>query len=162
MIFSQTAMLDQALDTEEGNIFDHKHYLAIEEERRRRVKIVRKGIDGEKLRWISRVEDVKDIPQPLEAGNPDSTMQDDTLPTEDPIITIKPAEKTTKNYIIHDNGPPGVIHHHDDSKPTWGATMTALFGDHTDWSSVRVLTGKNRPMGKCSPLIKFCLPEFLV
>ena len=54
-----------ALDTEEGNIREHRDYLKNEEEKRKRARVVRTTIEGPKLRWVSVVEDFKvPIPPP--------------------------------------------------------------------------------------------------
>jgi len=50
-----------ALDTEEGNIREHRDYLKNEEEKRKRARVVRTTIEGSKLRWVSRLEDVKTV-----------------------------------------------------------------------------------------------------
>lgn len=48
-----------ALDTEEGNIKEHRDYLKNEEDKRKRARVVRTTIGGPKLRWVSRLEDAK-------------------------------------------------------------------------------------------------------
>ncbi len=50
-----------ALDTEEGNIREHRDYLKNEEEKRKRARVVRTTIKGSKLRWVSRLEDLKTV-----------------------------------------------------------------------------------------------------
>jgi len=57
-----------ALDIEEGNIREHRDYLKNEEERRKRARVVRTTIEGPKLRWVSKVEDVKVVVPPPLAG----------------------------------------------------------------------------------------------
>jgi vacuolar protein sorting-associated protein 72 len=43
---------------EEGNIVEHKNYLSVEEEKRKRAHAVRATISGPLLRWVSRHETV--------------------------------------------------------------------------------------------------------
>ncbi|KAJ7127190.1 YL1 nuclear protein-domain-containing protein [Mycena epipterygia] len=63
---SQTELIARALDAEEGNIVEHRDYLKVEEEKRRRARVVRPVVQGPLLRWVSRVEEVKvPIPPPL-------------------------------------------------------------------------------------------------
>ncbi|TDL22288.1 hypothetical protein BD410DRAFT_788533 [Rickenella mellea] len=56
---TQAELIQRALDTEEGNIVEHRDYLSQEEEKRRRAKVVRKTISGPVVRWISKGEQVK-------------------------------------------------------------------------------------------------------
>ena len=55
---TQDELIARALDMEEGNIVEHKNYLSIEEEKRKRAHAVRATISGSLLRWISRHETV--------------------------------------------------------------------------------------------------------
>lgn len=57
--YTQAELIARALDTEEGNILEHRNYLSQEEEKRKRAKVIRKTISGPVLRWISRVSDQK-------------------------------------------------------------------------------------------------------
>ncbi|KAG6886560.1 hypothetical protein C0992_003385 [Termitomyces sp. T32_za158] len=63
--------------------------------------------------------------------------------TPPPLAPIERIEKVTKNYVVHElaqrNGVP---------KPLWNETMTAMFGDHVDWSEIKVFVGKNRPISR--------------
>ncbi|KAJ3868145.1 YL1 nuclear protein-domain-containing protein [Lentinula novae-zelandiae] len=57
---TQAELLARALDTEEGNLVDHRDYLMLEEEKRRtRNKRDQVTISGPLLRWVSKVEEVK-------------------------------------------------------------------------------------------------------
>jgi hypothetical protein len=56
--YTQAELIQRALDMEEKNITDHRNYLQEEEERRRKAKVVRKGVEGPVLRWISKAEDL--------------------------------------------------------------------------------------------------------
>ena len=44
---------------EDGNIREHKNYLQIEEEKRKKARVIRESVEGPLLRWISRVEKEK-------------------------------------------------------------------------------------------------------
>ena len=55
-ILSQAELIQQALDTEEGNIKEHRDYLIQEEEKRRRARVVRMAVTGPLVRWVSKVE----------------------------------------------------------------------------------------------------------
>jgi hypothetical protein len=48
----------RALDMDEGNIVEHKNYLFVKEEKRKRAHAVRATISGPLLRWISRHETI--------------------------------------------------------------------------------------------------------
>ena len=64
---TQDELIARALDNEEGNIVEHRDYLKLEEEKRKRARVVRAVINGPLLRWISKVEEVKvpvDPPMP--------------------------------------------------------------------------------------------------
>ena len=53
---TQDELIARALDMEEGNIFEHRNYLSVEEEKRKRALAVRTAISGPLLRWVSRCE----------------------------------------------------------------------------------------------------------
>jgi hypothetical protein len=55
---TQDELIARALDMEEGNIVEHKNYLFVEEEKRKRVHAVRVTISGPLLRSVSRCETV--------------------------------------------------------------------------------------------------------
>ncbi|KAJ6577256.1 YL1 nuclear protein-domain-containing protein [Mycena capillaripes] len=61
---SQAELIARALDAEEGNIVEHRDYLKLEEEKRRRARVVRPTVQGPLLRWLSRVEEVKVVVPP--------------------------------------------------------------------------------------------------
>ncbi|KAG1765217.1 hypothetical protein EDD22DRAFT_881122 [Suillus occidentalis] len=61
----------EALDTEEGNIIEHRDYLKLEEEKRARARVVRTALEGPVLRWISRKEQVRvEVAPPVPATYP--------------------------------------------------------------------------------------------
>ncbi|KAK0210991.1 YL1 nuclear protein-domain-containing protein [Desarmillaria ectypa] len=56
---TQGELIARALDNEEGNIVEHRDYLKLEEEKRKRARVVRDAVEGPLLRWVSRGEDTK-------------------------------------------------------------------------------------------------------
>ncbi|KAG6829901.1 hypothetical protein H0H92_003034 [Tricholoma furcatifolium] len=62
--YTQAELIALALDNEEGNIVDHRDYLKVEEEKRKRARVVRATIEGPLIRWISRGEEVKVVVPP--------------------------------------------------------------------------------------------------
>lgn len=63
--YTQGELIALALDTEEGNIVEHRDYLKNEAEKRKRARVVRTTIQGPLLRWISKKEEVKvTVPPP--------------------------------------------------------------------------------------------------
>ncbi|KAG2134573.1 YL1 nuclear protein-domain-containing protein [Suillus bovinus] len=68
---TQDELIARALDTEEGNIIEHRDYLKVEEEKRARARVVRTALEGPVLRWISRKEQVKvEVTPPVPAPYP--------------------------------------------------------------------------------------------
>ena len=68
---TQDELVARALDTEEGNILEHRNYLHLEEEKRARARVVRQSITGPVLRWISKKEHAKvPVPVPLAPAAP--------------------------------------------------------------------------------------------
>ncbi|KAG6820137.1 hypothetical protein H0H93_005012 [Arthromyces matolae] len=74
-LYSQAELIALALDNEEGNIVDHRDYLKVEEEKRRRARVVRASIEGPLVRWISRREDEKVVIPPPPAPTVPSTQR---------------------------------------------------------------------------------------
>ena len=63
--YTQGELIALALDTEEGNIVEHRDYLKNEAEKRKRARVVRTTIQGPVLRWISKQEEIKvSVPPP--------------------------------------------------------------------------------------------------
>ncbi|KAJ7719416.1 YL1 nuclear protein-domain-containing protein [Mycena metata] len=84
-----------------------------------------------------------------------------------PYIPYTPAppatrtEKVARNYVVHeetqvaDVPPPNAGRSGANRtqgatipKPSWDATMTAIFGSHVNWEDVKVYAGKNRPLSR--------------
>ncbi|KAG9223527.1 hypothetical protein PLEOSDRAFT_172873 [Pleurotus ostreatus PC15] len=57
--YTQDELIARALDNEEGNIIEHRNYLQLEDEKRKRARVVRTAVSGPLLRWTSRVEEEK-------------------------------------------------------------------------------------------------------
>ncbi|KAL0950495.1 hypothetical protein HGRIS_007306 [Hohenbuehelia grisea] len=184
-IFTQDELIARALDNEEGNIIEHRDYLQLEEEKRKRARVVRTAIAGPLLRWVSKAEEVKvsvvvDRPQNTnpymaayttmasgqtpyaqypygymtttpygQSSQPGSSAnaQAAWIPYMQPAVqtqqTIERMEKFTKNYVIHELGQQDGV-----SKPKWNQSMAAMFGDDVDWSSLKVYSGKSRPLAR--------------
>jgi hypothetical protein len=66
---TQDEYIARALEMEEGNVLEHRNYLAIEDEKRKRAKVVRQTVKGPLLRWISRIEDEAVRPVAFEEPN---------------------------------------------------------------------------------------------
>ncbi|KAH8103189.1 hypothetical protein DFH11DRAFT_1472799, partial [Phellopilus nigrolimitatus] len=69
--YTQAEPIARALDTEEGNIIEHRDYLKQEEEKRARARVVHKSLAGPVLHWVSRTEEEK---VQVESLNPSPTM----------------------------------------------------------------------------------------
>ncbi|KAJ7494564.1 hypothetical protein B0H11DRAFT_2002386 [Mycena galericulata] len=213
---SQAELIARALDAEEGNIVEHRDYLKLEEEKRRRARVVRPTVEGPLLRWVSRMEEVKVVVPPAPpptygygyaagssggyvfpayqpaTGTPNlstfntplsnnppashASIPSNGVPSNlaylpNPAVPYVPytppapttrIEKVARNYVVHEEVQHPEIpmsnttvgrsaHNRSQSavpKPTWGATMTAMFGSHVNWEEVKVYTGKGRLMGR--------------
>lgn len=66
---SQAELIARALDAEEGNIVEHRDYLKLEEDKRRRARVVRPTVEGPLVRWMSRVEEARVVVPPPPAYN---------------------------------------------------------------------------------------------
>ncbi|KAJ7726064.1 YL1 nuclear protein-domain-containing protein [Mycena maculata] len=223
-VVTQAELLARALDAEEGNIVEHRDYLRVEEEKRRRARVVRPAVQGPLVRWVSRVEEVKVVVPPpppppppsygygyTPAGSsggyvfpafqqpaaststapyiPSTSTFPSTAYRRSPAVGYAPytatppapttrTEKVARNYVVHEETqypdlPPSASSNTAGRasnpsipaarsstttrtqpappKPTWGATMTALFGSHVDWEEVKVYAGKSRPMARPIP-----------
>ncbi|EDR08134.1 uncharacterized protein LACBIDRAFT_297882 [Laccaria bicolor S238N-H82] len=74
---TQAELIARALDNEEGNIVEHRDYLKVEEEKRKRARVVRATVHGPLLRWVSKVEEIEVVeeapaPVPTFAGTASS------------------------------------------------------------------------------------------
>ncbi|TCD63095.1 hypothetical protein EIP91_005999 [Steccherinum ochraceum] len=63
-----------------------------------------------------------------------------TVPPPPPVHRM---ETVAKSYIVHE-----LDQEDDPPKPTWGETMTAMFGNHVNWEEMEYFFGKNRPMSR--------------
>jgi vacuolar protein sorting-associated protein 72 len=62
---------------EEGNVIQHRDYLMIEEEKRKRARVVRATVEGPLMRWVSKAEEVivKEYLPPIPFQTPDPRNQ---------------------------------------------------------------------------------------
>ena len=80
-LLTQGELIARALDNEEGNLVEHKDYLRLEEEKRKRARVTKTAVAGPLIRWVSRREEVKVIIQPpAPAPPPPSTTTSTSLP----------------------------------------------------------------------------------
>jgi len=174
---TQAELIMRALETEDINILEHRNYLSQEEEKRRRARIVRKSISGPLLRWVSKTSSElvpqEPFPQPTyyaatlqdfqnSADNSTSTAQYSSTAAsgivvanqDQPITSVAAtgdlavkSQAVTKNFLIHEldqrEGAP---------LPAWEGLMTAIFGNHVDWTKLKVFAGKHRPLHR--PIVK--------
>ncbi|KAI5896800.1 YL1-domain-containing protein [Schizophyllum commune H4-8] len=57
--------------------------------------------------------------------------------------TIEKRERVAKSYLVHELG-----QGKDATKPRWSETMSAVFGDHVEWTSVKAYTSTRRPTAR--------------
>ncbi|KAF9482403.1 hypothetical protein BDN70DRAFT_875153 [Pholiota conissans] len=90
--YSQAELIALALDTEEGNIVEHRDYLKIEDEKRKRARVIRTAVTGPLLRWTSKKEEVKVAITPP--------------PLPQPATTVPPVSASLYRSVY---GPPGSL-----------------------------------------------------
>ncbi|KIY52939.1 YL1-domain-containing protein [Fistulina hepatica ATCC 64428] len=66
-----------------------------------------------------------------------------TQPFSMQAVEITKTEKVSRNYVVYERG-----QDEDAERPQWKDTMEALFGNHVDWESVKIYSGKNRPLSR--------------
>ncbi|THV01225.1 hypothetical protein K435DRAFT_409380 [Dendrothele bispora CBS 962.96] len=72
---TQGELIARALDNEEGNIVEHRDYLLLEEEKRKRARVVRQSVTGPLIRWVSRTEETKvEVVPPSQPQTPSRTQ----------------------------------------------------------------------------------------
>ncbi|PPQ98974.1 hypothetical protein CVT24_003470 [Panaeolus cyanescens] len=94
-VWTQAELIAQALDTEEGNIKEHRDYLKNESEKRKKARVTRTKIEGPLLRWKSRLEEITVVvpppppppPVPAPAPTPPTTSR---VPSFTPTVTGMP------------------------------------------------------------------------
>ncbi|KAL1700902.1 YL1 nuclear protein-domain-containing protein [Schizophyllum commune] len=89
----------------------------------------------------------------LSPSRPTSSMQlypltSNAAPSQAPPPTLEPPtiekrEKVAKSYLVHE-----LEQSKDAAKPRWSQTMSAVFGDHVEWTSVKAYTSSRRPTGR--------------
>lgn len=60
---------------EEGNTIEHRDYLSMEEEKRKKARLVRMTVQGPLLRWISKSEEVKVVVEPPPAHSTTAALR---------------------------------------------------------------------------------------
>lgn len=149
--YTQSELIARALDTEEDNIRDHRDYLKNEEEKRALARVVRPGIRGPVLRWISKCETRTVIPTssaPVQPPDIQSSLVKQTVIRGIHYTDVDPTppkhvERVTANYVVHELG--------QDERtpmPSWTCTMGAMFSEDVAWDEVQVFVGKSRPLGR--------------
>lgn len=85
---TQDELMARALANEAGNITEHRDYLKLEEEKRKRARVVRKSLEGPLLRWISRTEKKEVmVPQSPPSPPPPPQQQHDRYTTFNTLMT---------------------------------------------------------------------------
>lgn len=68
---TQDELIARALDMEEDNVREHRNYLQLEEEKRKRARVIRMAVEGPLVRWVSKAEEVTvKIPAPRPPAPP--------------------------------------------------------------------------------------------
>ena len=95
----------RALSMEEGNIEEHKNYLTLEEEKRRKARVVRASVQGPLIRWVSKKEEVTvlvQVPPPTPPpAKPNPYIPYHYPPTASPVTPAPSSHTPTQ----HSNTP---------------------------------------------------------
>ena len=155
---TQDELIARALDMEDGNIVEHKNYLFVEEEKRKRAHAVRATISGPLLKWISRHETVtvlaetQCLPGMLELSCLwvflILTLEDGAdsgNSSTSPASGNSRTEEVSKNYVIHESSQDETA-----TRPPWKDTMAAMFGSHVKWEDMKAYVSRGRPLCKLS------------
>ncbi|KAJ7250648.1 YL1 nuclear protein-domain-containing protein [Mycena rebaudengoi] len=71
VVLTQAQLMERALDAEEGNLAAHRDYLLLEDEKRRRARVIRPRVAAPLVRWVSRVEEARvPLATPVRTGYP--------------------------------------------------------------------------------------------
>lgn len=113
---TQDELIARALDMEEGNIVEHRNYLTLEEEKRKRARLVRTTVQGPRLRWISKSERVKVLmaPPPAPALPPAAPYGNPYNPTPylanrnpyTPVAYLHPSNAQYPGHVMNATQPP--------------------------------------------------------
>ena len=93
---TQKELIDRGLDMEEGNIEEHRNYLTLEEEKRKKARVVKLSVEGPLLRWISRKEEVTVLVQPSPPAPPAPAP---TPPAPAPVSAASTLPLVSNPYI---------------------------------------------------------------
>ena len=72
---TQEELIARALAMEAGNITEHRNYLSLEEEKRRKARQIRTSVHGPLLRWVSKSEPVAVEEPPVDRPFTDPSKQ---------------------------------------------------------------------------------------
>ncbi|OSD05709.1 hypothetical protein PYCCODRAFT_1475211 [Trametes coccinea BRFM310] len=101
---TQEELIARALAMEEGNIAEHKNYLTIEEEKRRKARLVRTSVQGPLLRWISKPEEITVVVDP---GPPPPPPPPPPPALTNPWTQYQSSYPATPNHFAPPTGAPG-------------------------------------------------------
>ncbi|KAF9554770.1 YL1-domain-containing protein [Agrocybe pediades] len=114
-IITQAELIAQALDTEEGNIVEHRDYLKNEVKKRERAKVVRAKVEGPLIRWTSRSEEVKVLVPPPPPPPPPPA----------PVAAAIPSRPSSASVHRSVYGPPGSLFTPTTYSFSGGSTMVS-------------------------------------
>ncbi|KAF9042121.1 YL1 nuclear protein-domain-containing protein [Panaeolus papilionaceus] len=101
-VWSQAELLAQALDTEEGNIREHRDYLKNEAEKRKRARVTRTKVEGPLIRWKSRLEEITVVvPPPPPLPLPTLAPAPAPVPKIAPVPSFTPAITPMSNLSAY-------------------------------------------------------------
>ncbi|KAI0053181.1 hypothetical protein FA95DRAFT_1586223 [Auriscalpium vulgare] len=143
---TQDELIARALDMEEGNIMEHRNYLTVEAEKRKRAHAVRTVVEGPLLRWVSKREDVPVVAQVLPQASSSSKAVASQIQAPLPPLAPPRMETVAKNYVVHE-----VSQTDSAPRPPWKDTMAAMFGGDVDWEVMKVYVTKGRPLTRYIP-----------
>ena len=146
--FTQAELIAQALDTEEGNIIEHRDYLKNEAEKRKRARVVRTAITGPLLRWTSRKEEIKVpvTPPPPPPPVPVSLPQ---------VPPPPPAMQAAASLYRSIYGPPGSLFTPTTYSYTGGATVVSATASTSGSTSQTTAVPTTPSLPTTSPFLSY-------
>lgn len=132
---TQEELLKRAQETEHKNVIEHRDYLKAEDEKRKRLRVVRPVIKGRLIRWVSKVEEeivhLTPPESPTTVTTISHTPQRYTIgpgqpPHWGPIPTT-PSSPSPSSYPGRSfyPQPPGFIYSHSPPQPPTPSTSNA-------------------------------------
>ncbi|KJA21855.1 hypothetical protein HYPSUDRAFT_41485 [Hypholoma sublateritium FD-334 SS-4] len=143
--FTQAELIAQALDTEEGNIVEHRDYLKNEAEKRKRARVVRTAITGPLLRWTSRKEEIKVAVTPP----PPPPVPVPQVPPPPPVMQ----EAASLYRSIY--GPPGSLFTPTTYSYTGGATFVSTNASTSGSASQTTTTPATTSQPTATPFLSY-------